>query len=123
MRSDVLRLQDILDAIAAIQRHTPTVREVFDATEPIRSHILLHVQIIGEAASKLSRRVREDNPQVPWNSITKMRNIIAHVYFGIDWNEVWQVAVRDIPTLKPQIEAILASLQADEESGGQSVRM
>jgi uncharacterized protein with HEPN domain len=41
-----------------------------------------------------------------------MRNIIAHVYFGIDWNEVWQVAVRDVATLKPQIEGVIASLPA-----------
>jgi uncharacterized protein with HEPN domain len=109
MRSDPLRLQDILDAIAAIQRHTPATREEFNAAEPIRSHILLHVQIIGEAASKLSQQLRDDNPQVPWKSIIRMRNIIAHVYFGIDWNEVWQVAVRDVSPLELQIQAILAS--------------
>jgi uncharacterized protein with HEPN domain len=42
-----------------------------------------------------------------------MRNIIAHVYFGIDWDEVWQVAVRDVAVLKPQIQAILAALPPD----------
>ena len=89
MRSDRLRLQDILDAIAAIERHTPSARREFDAAEPIKSHILLHVQIIGEAASKLSQPLRDANPKVPWKSIMGMRNIVAHVYFGIDWNEVW----------------------------------
>ena len=54
MRTDVLRLQDILEAIAAIQRFVPSTREEFDAAEPIRSHILLQLQIIGEAVSKLS---------------------------------------------------------------------
>jgi uncharacterized protein with HEPN domain len=42
-----------------------------------------------------------------------MRNVIAHVYFGIDWDEVWQVAVRDVATLKPQIQAILAGLPTE----------
>ena len=110
MRPDELRLQDILDAIAAIQRHTPGTRAEFDASEPIRSHVLLQVQIIGEAATRLSQNLRDDNPQIPWKSIMGMRNIIAHVYFGIDWNEVWQVAVIDVAVLKSQIEAILASL-------------
>jgi uncharacterized protein with HEPN domain len=110
MRGDGLRLHDILDAIAAIERHTPASRKEFDSAEPIRSHILLHVQIIGEAASKLSEQLRTDHPQVQWKSIMRMRNIIAHVYFGIDWNEVWQVAVRDVPALKIQIEAIVASI-------------
>ncbi len=115
MRSDSIRLQDILEAIQAIQRHTPANRNEFDSAEPIRSHILLHIQIIGEAASKLSEQLRIDNPQVQWKSIMRMRNIIAHVYFGIDWNEVWQVAVRDVPALKLQIETILASLADVEE--------
>jgi uncharacterized protein with HEPN domain len=110
MRRDRIRLQDILEAIAAIQRHTPANRDGFDSSEPIRSHILLHVQIIGEATSKLSEKLRTDNAQVQWKSIMRMRNIIAHVYFGIDWNEVWQVAVRDVPALKIQIEAIMASM-------------
>jgi uncharacterized protein with HEPN domain len=109
MRSDSLLLQDMLDAISAIQRHTPATREEFDAAETIRSHVLLHVQIIGEAASKLSQQLRTGNPLVPWKSITRMRNIIAHVYFGIDWNEVWLVAIRDIPILKSQLEVILAA--------------
>jgi uncharacterized protein with HEPN domain len=113
MRGDRLRLSDILDAIAIIQRDVPPTRDEFDADPPIKSHILLHTQIIGEAASRLSQALRDQHPQVPWRPIMRMRNIITHVYFGIDWNEVWQVAVRDIPALKPQIEAILATLPPD----------
>jgi uncharacterized protein with HEPN domain len=116
MRGDRLRLQDILESIAAIQRHAPPTRQQFDANEPIRSHILLQVQIIGEAGSKLSPALRTNHPQVPWKPITAMRNIIAHVYFGIDWDEVWQVVVKDLPALKPQIEAILAALPPDQSS-------
>ena len=43
----------------------------------------------------------------------RMRNIITHVYFGIDWDEVWQVAIRDIPDLKVMIDSIVASLPPD----------
>ena len=110
MRSDRLRLEDILDAIAVIQRDIPAARQQFDANPPIKSHILLHTLIIGEAASNVSQALRDQNPQVPWKPIIRMRNIVAHVYFGIDWDEVWQVAVRDVAALRPQIEAILASL-------------
>jgi uncharacterized protein with HEPN domain len=113
MRNDSLRLQDILDAIEAIRRHTPATREEFDAAEPVRSHILLNVQIIGEAVSKLSAKLKDENPLVPWKSIVKMRTIIAHVYFGIDWDEVWQVAVNDLRILKPQIESILATVEGE----------
>ena len=110
MRSDRHRLQDVLDAIAIIEQYTPVDRAKFDGDFPIRTHLLFHIQVIGEAISKLSPSVRDANPHVPWKPIARMRNIIAHVYFGIDWNEVWQVVRNDIPVLKPQIQAILASL-------------
>lgn len=113
MRSDRLRLMDILDAIAVIQRDTPSTREQFDAHVPIRSHILLHTLIIGEAASKLSPPLRDQNAQIPSKSIIRMRNVVAHVYFGIDWDQVWDVAARDIAVLKPQIELMIAALPAD----------
>ena len=113
MRGDRLRLLDILEAIAVIQQDRPGTRAEFDADPPIKSHILLHTQIISEAASKVSQSLRDQNPQEPWKPIMRMRNIIAHVYFGIDWNEVWQVAVRDIPDLKVMIESIVASLPPD----------
>lgn len=74
MRGDRLRLQDILDPIAVIQHDTPPSRQQFDTSAPIRSHILLHIQIIGEAASNLSQTLRDQNPQVPWRPIIRMRN-------------------------------------------------
>jgi uncharacterized protein with HEPN domain len=77
MRGDSLRLHDILDAI---ERHTPASRKEFDSAEPIRSHIMLHVQIIGEAASKLSEQLRTDHPQVQWKSIMRMRNNRARLF-------------------------------------------
>lgn len=71
------------------------------------------LQDILDAIAVIEQQVRELNPQVPWKSIAKMRNIIAHVYFGIDWGEVWQVARADIHALKPQILSILATLAQD----------
>ena len=115
MRSDYLRLLDILDACKVILQYTPESRQEFDEDPPLRSHILLHIQIIGEAASKLSQPLRDQYPEVPWKAIMRMRTLIAHVYFGIDWNEVWQVAYRDIVPLKAQIETILAAVDEDAE--------
>lgn len=110
MRTDRLRLQDILDAVLIIEQYTPADRAEFDANFPIRTHILFHIQVIGEAVSRLSQSLRAGHPEVPWKAIAQMRNIIAHVYFGIDWNEVWQVARSDISDLKVKIKDILDSM-------------
>jgi uncharacterized protein with HEPN domain len=54
MRTDRLLLQDILEAIEEVLDATPASRESFDANKLVRSHILRHIQIIGEAAWRLS---------------------------------------------------------------------
>ena len=66
----------------------------------------------------MTRALRDSNPQVPWEPMVRMRNIVAHVYFGIDWDEVWAVAVGDLPALRPQIKAILAALPGDDTPPG-----
>jgi uncharacterized protein with HEPN domain len=106
-------LLDILDACEVIRQYTPESRARFDADPPVRSHILFHILIIGEAVSKLSQPLRDSHTEVPWKPIAQMRNLIAHVYFGIDWDEVWQVTCNDIPALASQIRAILDSIPPD----------
>jgi uncharacterized protein with HEPN domain len=62
MRYDRFLLQDILDAIAEVIDTTPATR---DADKFLRAHLLRHIQIIGEAAWRLSGTLKERNPQVP----------------------------------------------------------
>jgi uncharacterized protein with HEPN domain len=103
MRDDRERLRDIVDAILSIERH-PRDKE---DSELIESWVLRHLQIIGEAASKLSTALRTAHLDVPWVEMIAMRNILVHDYFGIDTNEVWAVVEKDLPKLKQKIEAIL----------------
>ncbi|HTV48059.1 MAG TPA: HepT-like ribonuclease domain-containing protein [Phycisphaerae bacterium] len=84
MRTSRLLLQDILEAIAEIERYTPDTLEKFNADAPVQSHIVRHIAIIGEAASRLPRVLRDAHPDVPWREIIDMRNIVVHVYHGIN---------------------------------------
>jgi len=70
-----------------------------------------HIQIIGEAARKLSDSMRNNHPEIPWPQIITMRNVLVHDYFGLDLQEVWMAAERDIPDLKLKIQAILQELE------------
>lgn len=58
-----------------------------------------HIQIIGEAARKLSDSMRNTHPEIPWPQIITMRNVLVHDYFGLDLQEVWMAVERDIPDL------------------------
>ena len=111
MRDDREWLLDILESVERIQKYAARGRKAFESDELIQTWMVHHIQIIGEAASKISNATRTAHPEVAWREIVAMRNILVHVYFGIDLNEVWMTVERDIPTLKHQIEAILQELR------------
>ena len=67
------------------------------------------LEIVGEAASRVSRKKQEALPQIHWKQITGMRNRIAHAYFGIDLDVVWQTVMEDLPLLIIELEKILAN--------------
>ena len=113
MRTDRLFLGDIVEAIDEVISTTPPTRAEFDANKLVQSHVIRNIQIIGEAVSRLSNGLKDAHPAVPWRQIVGMRHAIVHDYFDVDWDEVYRTAINDIPPLKSQIEAILASLPPD----------
>ncbi len=101
------RLLDVLEAIERIERYTARGRSAFEQDELIQTWVVHHLQIIGEAASRLDHSFRVLHPQVPWQQIIAMRNVLVHEYFGIDPEEVWQTVERDLSALKRQLQQIL----------------
>jgi uncharacterized protein with HEPN domain len=110
MRRDAERLQDMLEAIAAIERYTAQGRQVFDEQELIQVWVVHHLQIIGEAANSLSPDLQNQYPEVPWPQIVAFRNIIVHEYFRASLNLIWAIAQNNLPLLKLSVERILQAL-------------
>lgn len=69
------------------------------------------LEIIGEAAGKLSKNFKSEHPEIPWADIVGMRNRLIHEYFGIDVKLVWQTSQKNVPELK---EKLLATDLAEE---------
>ena len=110
MRRDVERLQDILDAIAAIERYTSQGRQTFDEQELIQVWVVHHLQIIGEAANSLSADLMSQYSEVPWAQIVAFRNLVVHEYFRVSLNLVWAIAQNNLPPLKVSVERMLQEL-------------
>ena len=104
----------MVEAISEVLATTPRDRIDFDTNKLIQSHMLRHIQILGEAAWRLSKALKDGHPEVPWKQIAGMRHVIIHDYFEIDWNEVYNTAVRDVPALKPLIDTMFESLRSDQ---------
>lgn len=112
MRDDRERLLDILEAIERIQRYADKSVEGFERNELIQNWVVSHIQIVGEAAARLSPKLRAEHPEVSWEKIVGMRNVLVHHYFQIDLDVVKEVLSKDLPALKIQIETILKELDA-----------
>lgn len=70
--------------------------------------LLRAVEVIGEAASKISRTMQETTPQIPWKQIIGMRNILIHDYNRINLDRLWDTVAVDLPTLIAEIKKLLS---------------
>ena len=61
------------------------------------------IEVIGEAASKVSQATRDAAPSVPWSQITAMRNRLIHAYFDTDRDILWKTAAQEVPVLLANI--------------------
>lgn len=111
-------MRDILEAIAAVRRHQPGSFEAFNADELNRYFTLKQVEIIGEAVFKTTAELKAGYPEVPWNSIEKIRHVFVHDYFEIEWPKLWDVVVDHLDPLRAQVERIIAEIgDAESDSG------
>lgn len=110
MKTDEGRLRDILDAIEKIEKYANRGRTAFENDELIQVWCVHHLQIIGEAAHKISAETREIHAETPWTKIIGMRHVLVHDYFGIDLDIVWEVVDRNLPDLECNVRAILRGM-------------
>jgi uncharacterized protein with HEPN domain len=108
MKDDAVYLRHILDAVAKVEHYTAGGRDAFFADPMIQDAVLRNLEIIGEAVRNLSPAIRRHHPEVPWRSITALRNVLIHEYFGVDLEIVWRLVTRRLPTLKHHVTALLA---------------
>ena len=107
MDRDVQYLLDILASSRIVQAYVEDVtRHEFLRDMKLQDSILRRMEIIGEAAGRVSSVFREENPEIPWNEIRGMRNRMIHRYDDIDMDIVWETVQQDIPKLISQLERL-----------------
>ena len=111
-KRDKSRLEHILTAIACVEDYVYGISEEGLKNDKLHLHaIIYNVQIIGEAVYKLTNEFKQQHPETPWPVIEKMRHILVHDYFNINFEVLWDVVYQDIPLLKRQIERYLTEYE------------
>ncbi len=110
MDRDVVHLLDILDSARKIRTYIEgAARDEFLCDTRLQDSVVRRLEIIGEAAGRVSTEFRQKHPDIPWAAIRGMRNRMVHRYDDIDMDIVWETVQRDIPHLIQMIEAVVSS--------------
>lgn len=115
MTRDLATVADIVESANAILEYVDGVTEQeFLEDARLQDAVIRRIEVIGEAAGRLSAAFREGRAGIPWREIRGMRNRMIHVYDDIDMNLVWRTVRSDIPGLLAELAPLVS---ADPASG------
>jgi len=109
LTKDQLCLESILESIDRIFEYSSGSPSADDFNNDYRNFdaTMMNFVVIGEMVDKLSIDFKNKHPEIEWHKIKGFRNIVAHDYFGVDAEEIWQIIKNDIPKLKKDIQHII----------------
>lgn len=109
-KSDIIRLRHMFDAAKeAASFIQEEERASLDVDRKLVLALMKSIEIIGEAATKITKECQEDFPQIPWPNIIGMRNRLIHAYFDVNLEILWKTVTEDLTGLIDELEKILPS--------------
>ena len=113
-RDETVYVRHMLDAIERIEQYISGVDEDgFFSDSMLQDAVVRQLEILGEAAGRVSKETCGRAPEIPWAQVTGTRHRLIHDYFEVDTELVWGVATVDLVSLKPKLEALLERLRGE----------
>ena len=108
-KNDRIRLRHMLYAAEeAVSFGQGRTRRDLDQDRMLTLSLVKSMEIIGEAAARMSPETKAQYPAIPWEDIIGMRNRLIHAYFDVDLDRVWDTLTDDLPSLVTALQQILS---------------
>lgn len=105
---DRIRLHHMLDAAReALEFVSGRTRQELDTDRMLVLSLVKEIEIIGEAASRLSQESQSSIPGIPWQDVIGMRNRLIHVYYDVNLDIVWSAVTKELPSLVADLEKVI----------------
>ncbi len=92
------------EALEFVSRRT---RQDLDTDRMLVLSLVKEIEIIGEAASRLSQETKSSIREIPWQDVIGMRNRLIHVYYDVNLDIVWSAVTIELPSLRSNLEMVL----------------
>ena len=110
---DLARLKHMLDSTKAILVFLQgKIRSDLDDDRLLLSGIIRELEVLGEAAGKVSQKTQDQFPDLPWRQLIGMRNRLIHAYFEVDNEIIWITAKQKLPIFCEQLESVVSTIDA-----------
>ncbi|MGU7784702.1 HepT-like ribonuclease domain-containing protein [Burkholderia sp. PU8-34] len=128
MKGKEQRLPDYLghmvEAIDRIGAYVgPMDKAGFVANMLVIDAVIRNIEVIGEASNKVRKHHRafaDEHPEVPWQGCYEMRSVVAHDYFKVDLDIVWETIKNDLPGMRRDVQALLDRLAREQGAAAPS---
>ncbi|KVM50511.1 hypothetical protein WJ58_23955 [Burkholderia ubonensis] len=122
MKGKEQRLPDYLghmvEAIDRIETYVGAMNKAgFVANTLVIDAVIRNIEVIGEASNKVRKHYRafaDAHPEVPWQGCYEMRSVVAHDYFKVDLDIVWETIKNDLPGMRRDVQALLDRLAGEQ---------
>jgi uncharacterized protein with HEPN domain len=115
-------LQDMVESARKVLRYINGLQDFadFKANQQIVDAVLFNLYVIGEAVRNIPDEIKQKYSHVDWRGINIVRNLIAHVYFGLNLERIWTIIQADVPQLITDITGILEDLESQDPPADES---
>lgn len=114
-----LYLEDMLTSMLRIEEYIGSMEfRKFKMTYMIVDAVIRNFEIIGEASKNVPAEIKNKYPEIPWKKMYGLRNLIAHEYFGIDYEMIWEISKNNLPQNSIDLRKII---EKEKRTGGKNV--